>query len=109
MAGGSVAFGSSKRGNMVLIGEAGNGIVRLRLQSCADEPPFGMDTKDRQGVSAAAQGWARCLGQMLDEGGDEDRLSGARKTCDAKANMRTGRQVNKALRCGSGFEQKVGN
>ena len=94
---------------MVLIGEAGNRIVRLRLERGADQPSFRMHAKDRQSISAAARGGACRLGQMFDERGDEDSLAGARKSSDAEANMRTGGQGGEALRRGAGFEKEVGN
>ena len=93
----------------MLIGEAGHGIVRLRLERGAGQPPFGVHTEHRQGISPAAQGRACSLGQMLDKRGDEDRLASARKSGDAKANMLTGGQGGEALRRGAGFVKEIGD
>jgi len=109
MTGAGVGLGAGESSNVVLIGEAGNRIVWLRLERGTDQASFRMHAKDRQGISPAARGGACRLGQMFDERGDEDRLAGARKSGDAEPNMRTGGQGGEALRRGAGFEKEVGN
>jgi len=62
-----------------------------------------------QRIFPPAQGRARCLGQMLDKRGDEDRLARPRQSGDAKTNMRARRQLDEGLRRGAGFEEEVGD
>ena len=103
------ALGAGQSGNVILIGEAGHGIVGLRLEHAAHEPALGVNPEYRQRIFPPPHGWARCLGQMLDKRGDEDRLTRPRQSGDPEANMRARRQLDEGLRCGAGFEQEVGD
>src|SRR5579885_1903970 len=49
------AFRAGESTDVVLIGKARHGVVGLRLEHPADEPPLGMDTEDGQGVAPAAE------------------------------------------------------
>ena len=81
---------------MILIGEAGHGIIGLRLEHAADEPALGVNPEYRQRIFPPAHGRARCLGQMFDQRGDEDRLTRPRQPGDPKANMRARRKSMRA-------------
>jgi len=94
---------------MLLIGEAGHGVVGLRLKHAADQPSLGVNPEHGQRIFPPAQGRARCLGQVLDKRGDEDRLACPRQSGDTETNMRARRQLDEGLRRGAGFEQEVGD
>ena len=66
---------------MVLIVEAGDMVVGLRLQPSADQPAFRRDPKHRQGIFLPRTGK---LGQLPGQRGDENRLAGARQAGDAQ-------------------------
>ncbi len=96
-----------QRVDMVLIGEARDVVVGLRLKRAADQAPLGVNAKDRQGVFTPAHGGARRLGEMFDQRGDEYGLARAGEAGHAKANMRAGGIVDKAARDGAGFVEKI--
>ena len=69
------------------------GVIGLRLQVAA------CDASAAHGF----EGWkSPALKERIDEGGDEDRLSGARQACHTEPDGRSdesGREVSKAARC----------
>src|SRR5579883_2029091 len=93
------AFRAGESTDVVLIGKARHGVVGLRLEHPADEPPLGMDTEDGQGVAPAAERRACRLGEMLDKRGDEDCLACPREARHAEADVRSNREPHKAIGC----------
>ena len=104
-----MALGAGQSGNVILIGEAGHGVVGLRFEHAADQPSLGVNPEHGQGIFPPAQGRARCLGQVLDQRRDEDRLACPRQSGDTETDMRARRQLDEGLSRGAGFEQEVGD
>ena len=104
-----LAVRSGQGGDMILEREARHGVVRLRLQPARYHPAFGGDAENRQGVPAAFGAGMRQIGELLGEGGDENRLAGPRQAGDSEAKSAPARhQLRDIGAAVADFAEKIG-
>ena len=95
---GPARVGAGEGGEVVLVGEAGDGVVGLRLQVGGEDAVLGLGLELRH---------AAAVEEVGDERGDEDGLAGAAEAGDAEADHRVGEDARRGRsprprRCGSG-------
>ena len=78
---GPARVGAGEGGEVVLVGEAGDGVVGLRLQVGGEDAVLGLGLE---------LGHAAAVEEVGDERGDEDGLAGAAEAGDAEADHRVG-------------------
>ncbi len=100
-----------ERREMLLVGEARDAVIWLRIEMRLHNAAFGERAKHRE-LSLALAAFFRARRyrprQMVHKRGDEDRLAGARQAGDAKPQAPAREKVGDALGGDARFEQQIG-